>query len=98
MPDSRSLLTLDLVLRAWLLFGAAMLIALPSARGMHPLVGWLPFWLLVWPLASWLLLHRRRPEAAFAARRPRARARAPGSRRRAALPAQRALLAALRLP
>ncbi|HRQ64867.1 MAG TPA: hypothetical protein PKZ76_08390 [Xanthomonadaceae bacterium] len=61
-----------LTLRLWLLTGALAIIVFPEARGYHALIGWLPFWLLLAPLASlavWRLLHgaavgpRRRRQA-----------------------------------
>jgi hypothetical protein len=50
-----------LPLRLWLLAGVFALILFPEVRGHHPLIGWLPFWLLIAPLlslAAWRLLNR----------------------------------------
>jgi hypothetical protein len=91
-----ALTTLDHALRGWLIAGLLALLLLPAARGHHLWIGWLPFWLLVWPACSLALLHRQRLAARWArrARRPRPpRCQA----RRPAAPARRLLLAALRL-
>lgn len=40
----------SLVCRIWLLVGVLALAFSPAARAVDPLLGWLPFWLLVAPL------------------------------------------------
>jgi hypothetical protein len=97
-PIPAPFITIDRALRLWLAIGLLLVLLLPAARGSHPWIGWLPFWLLGWPALSWLLLHRRR-WLAVARRRPR-RARVPrrGQARRAvpSTPFARLLLTALR--
>lgn len=52
-----------------LLFGIALLLVWPAARGYSPLLGWGPLWLLGMPLASWWALHRfRMPRTRLIAR------------------------------
>jgi hypothetical protein len=36
--------------RAWFVVGILVLAFEPAARGVHPLLGWLPYWLLFAPL------------------------------------------------
>jgi hypothetical protein len=50
----------ELALWCWLVFGATVMALIPQARGMQPLVGWLPFWLVVAPLLDLAFVHRRR--------------------------------------
>ena len=40
----------------WLCSGAIGLALFPGLRGADPLIGWWPFWLLLWPASSMLLL------------------------------------------
>ena len=85
---------------AWLLCGSALLMLFPPLRESSPLLGWLPFWLIVAPLLDLALLHRKRLMAVSRAflvrarhrRRPVRQARRPMRHRRARL---RPLLAAL---
>jgi hypothetical protein len=85
---------------AWLLCGSALLALFPSLRESSPLLGWLPFWLIVAPLLDLALLHRKRLMAVSRAllvrarrrRRPLRQARRQMRHRRARL---RPLLAAL---
>ncbi len=44
------------VLYAWLCCGAIGLVLFPELRGDDPLIGWRPFWLLLWPASSMVLL------------------------------------------
>ena len=66
---------LDMALRRIVLLGAALVLAVPAARGHSAWLGALPLWLLGMPLASWWALHRfrlpdwPRPAAAVARRR-----------------------------
>jgi hypothetical protein len=67
---------LDLAMRRIVLIGAALVLAVPAARGHSVWLGALPLWLLGMPLASWWALHRFRlprwPQpAATSARRRR---------------------------
>ncbi|WP_411833888.1 hypothetical protein [Pseudoxanthomonas mexicana] len=83
----------DPILCALLLTGIALVLLLPFARGPHPLLGWLPLWLVGMPAAAWWALHRFRLPAwpmlpARPAIRPRRVAAAPW-RRRQALPRRR---------
>ena len=50
----------ELALWCWLVFGAVVMALIPQARGMQPLVGWLPFWLIVAPLLDLAFVHRDR--------------------------------------
>ena len=75
----------DEALRAVVAIGALLLLMVPETRGIHPMLGWMPLWLLGMPLAAWWAAHRfrlpwRRAEmrtVAIASRR-----RAPQARRR----------------
>ena len=49
-----------LALSCWLLVGGAALILVPGLRGFDPLLGWLPFWLVVAPALDLAMLRRRR--------------------------------------
>lgn len=50
----------------WLALGLLAVLLLPAARGQHALVGWLPYWLVVAPALSLLVLDRHRWTAALA--------------------------------
>jgi hypothetical protein len=50
----------ELALWCWLVFGAVVMALIPQARGMQPLVGWLPFWLVIAPLLDLAFVHRHR--------------------------------------
>ena len=50
----------ELALWCWLVFGAVVMALIPQARGMQPLLGWLPFWLIVAPLLDLAFVHRHR--------------------------------------
>jgi len=52
------------VLRIWLACGVALVVLVPPLRGVDPLFGWLPFWLIVAPLIDLTWLHRNRIVAA----------------------------------
>lgn len=41
---------------SWLLLGALAWLCIPALRGVHPLVGWMPFWLLAAPLIDLAVL------------------------------------------
>jgi hypothetical protein len=82
------------IARIWFIVGVAVLAFAPSAREVHPLLGWLPYWLLFAPLLVLAQCEARRMIAAASAakqrvgaalrrRRPQARYRR-GSRRGAA--------------
>ena len=68
---------LELFLRQLVLFGAALVVLLPAARGSNAWIGWLPLWLVGMPLAAWLsLLRLPKPQIAWVLprrRRPQAR-------------------------
>jgi len=49
-----------LALSCWLLAGCAALILVPGLRGYDPLIGWLPFWLVIAPALDLAVLRRRR--------------------------------------
>jgi hypothetical protein len=51
---------LELAMRRIVLVGAALVLAVPAARGDSVWLGALPLWLLGMPLASWWALHRFR--------------------------------------
>jgi len=46
-------------LSCWLIAGVAALVCIPELRGSDPLVGWLPFWLIVAPAIDLVVLRRR---------------------------------------
>ena len=48
-----------IALSCWLVTGVAALICVPELRGSDPLVGWLPFWLIVAPAIDLAVLRRR---------------------------------------
>jgi hypothetical protein len=54
--DSGPSALLSPVLYAWTCAGLLSLILFPGLRGADPVIGWWPFWLLLWPLSSMLLL------------------------------------------
>jgi hypothetical protein len=60
-PDPR----LSRFLWQWLSIGALCLLLFPAARGDGLWLGWLPFWALIAPLMSLLVLHRRVLAAAW---------------------------------
>jgi hypothetical protein len=72
------------VARAWFWLGLAAIVVWPAAREQQRLIGWLPFWLLLAPLAllaqleahRWLAWFRAAPSRARRAlhRRPRRQA------------------------
>jgi len=47
------------VMSWWFAVGCAALICIPALRGYDPLVGWLPFWLVIAPAIDLAALHRR---------------------------------------
>jgi hypothetical protein len=49
----------SMVLSCWFIVGCAALICIPVLRGYDPLVGWLPFWLVIAPAIDLAVLHRR---------------------------------------
>jgi hypothetical protein len=49
-----------LALSCWLITGVAALVCIPELRGSDPLVGWLPFWLVVAPAIDLVVLRRGR--------------------------------------
>lgn len=96
-PDPR----LVLLLRRAVLLGAALVLAVPAARGANPWLGAWPLWLVAMPLASlWALHGFRLPRLARATSdpaRPRRR-RTPQARRRRQYPASSRALAASSRP
>lgn len=80
----------ELALWCWLVFGAVIMALIPQARGMQPLIGWLPFWLIVAPLLDLAFVHRQRLLSTSRAvlvrarrrRRPSVQANRPRSMRR----------------
>jgi hypothetical protein len=76
--------TLRHVLLAWASCGAASMLLFPVLRGSSPLLGWLPFWLIVAPLLDLAFVYRKRLMAmprAFLVRARRRRRPAPQARR-----------------
>jgi hypothetical protein len=77
---------LDLAMRRIVLVGAALVLAVPAARGHSFWLGALPLWLLGMPLASWWALHRfplpRWPQPAATSARRRRSGNTPQARRR----------------
>jgi hypothetical protein len=77
---------LDLAMRRIVLVGAALVLAVPAARGHSFWLGALPLWLLGMPLASWWALHRFRlprwPQPAATSARRRRSGNTPQARRR----------------
>ncbi len=47
------------IARVWLALGSVALLCLPGLRGDSTWIGWLPFWLVVAPLADLLILRWR---------------------------------------
>lgn len=90
-----------ILLAGWISLGVLALLMLPAARGFNEWVGWLPFWLLLAPATSLLILQRSRiaqwlrarPERHAVQRRRTAQARRPT--RRGSGSALRTSLAAL---
>lgn len=84
---------LELAVRRIVLIGAALVLAVPAARGYSPWFGALPLWLLGMPLVSWWALHRFRlpcwPQRAAATGRHR-RIGTAQARRRVAVVVRRA--------
>jgi hypothetical protein len=62
-PDPR----LNRILWQWLTVGALSLALFPAARGDGLWLGWLPFWAVIAPLVSLLVLHRRALASAWRA-------------------------------
>ena len=96
-PDPR----LATILRRTAIAGAALVLAVPAARGYNPWIGAMPLWLLAMPLASLWALHGFRLPRPGAARTPLStaprRRRRPQARRRRQYPAaSRALVASSR--
>ena len=54
------------LLQIWIVLGALILIALPSASWHHHAIGWLPYWLVLAPALSLALARRHRIAAALA--------------------------------
>lgn len=54
--DSGPCALLAPILYAWTCAGVLSLLLFPGLRGADPVIGWWPFWLLLWPLSSMLLL------------------------------------------
>jgi hypothetical protein len=76
--------TLRHALLAWACCGAASVLLFPALRESSPLLGWLPFWLVVAPLLDLALVYRKRLMAMPRAFLVRARCRrrpAPQARR-----------------
>lgn len=67
-------------LGAWFALGAVVVLLLPASHWYHPVVGWLPYWLVGAPGLSLLLARRRSLVAALRAGWTR-RAGAPARRR-----------------
>lgn len=81
------------ILQTWLALGSLALLCFPQLRGSSTWIGWLPFWLVVAPLADLLILRwrsllglsrttfanlrRRRPALRHAVARRAKKARAP---------------------
>ena len=96
-PDPR----LATILRRTAIAGAALVLAVPAARGYNPWLGAMPLWLLAMPLASlWALHGFRLPSFRPASQVPATtlrRRRRPQARRRRQYPAaSRALPASSR--
>ena len=65
---------LDSALRVWFAFGLVAL-PIPGALQHNHWIGWLPYWLVLAPALSLLLLHRHRIAAALPAFLARGRRR-----------------------
>lgn len=48
---------LDAALRHAVAAGTVIVLLVPSARGVHAAIGWLPLWLVAMPLLAWWALH-----------------------------------------
>ena len=48
---------LDAALRHAVAAGTVIVLLVPSARGAHAAIGWLPLWLVAMPLLAWWALH-----------------------------------------
>lgn len=48
---------LDAALRHASAVGVVLVLLVPSARGAHVAIGWLPLWLVAMPLLAWWALH-----------------------------------------
>jgi len=70
-------------LQLWLLAGAALVIFVPSLRGIDPWFGWLPFWLIVAPAIDLIVLRRTRVAANVGTLLARLRQRRRAARRQA---------------
>ena len=97
-PDHR----LVLILRRIAIVGAALVVAVPAARGYNTWLGAMPLWLLAMPLASLWALHGFRlrapgPVAAGQSATARRRSR-PQARRRRQYPASSRAFAASARP
>lgn len=75
----------SILLTGWISLGLLALLMLPAARGFNEWIGWLPFWLLLAPASSLLMLHRS-PIAQWLRARP---ARQTAQRRRQVAQARR---------
>ena len=97
-PDPR----LVLILRRIAIVGAALVVAVPAARGYNSWLGAMPLWLLAMPQASLWALHGFRLRASgpvAAAQSPAARRRSrPQARRRRQYPASSRAFAASARP
>lgn len=91
-----------ILLSGWISLGLLTMLVLPATRGFNEWVGWLPFWLLLAPISSLLVLQRSRvvqwlraklARPALQRRRHAAQARRPA--RRSSGSALRASFAAL---
>lgn len=74
--------------------GAVLVLLLPTARGMHAAIGWLPLWLLAMPMVALWSLHRFRLPWGAQAGQPaigRVRRTVPQARRRVRLPRREGL-------
>ena len=81
---------LERAMRRIVLIGAALVLAVPAARGESTWLGALPLWLLGMPLASWWALHRFRlprwPQPATTSARRRRGGSAQARRRGGSVP------------
>jgi hypothetical protein len=85
-----------ILLSAWIGLGLLALLMLPATRGFNEWVGWLPFWLLLAPASSLLVLHRSRIAQWLRARPERATSRRRRHGVQAHRPARRGSGSALR--
>ncbi len=49
----------SMVMSCWFIVGCAAMVCIPALRGYDPMVGWLPFWLVIAPAIDLAVLHRR---------------------------------------